>query len=50
MICSQMSAAPNPSQSDDPGSPTSWERALLDRQLERLDQLADMALALAAEI
>jgi hypothetical protein len=27
-----------------------WERALLDRQLERLDQLADMGLALAGAI
>ena len=27
-----------------------WERALLDRQLERLDQLADMGMALAGEI
>ncbi len=45
-----MSAAPNPTQTDDPASPTPWESALLDRQLERLDKLADMGMALAAEI
>jgi hypothetical protein len=49
MICSDMSSLDHlPS---DPASPANaWERALLDRQLERLDQLADMGMALAAEI
>jgi hypothetical protein len=49
MICSQMSAAPAPAETD-PDSPAPWERALLDRQLERLDELADMGMALAREI
>jgi hypothetical protein len=44
-----MSAAPTLSQADEPDS-DGWERALLDRQLERLDKLADMGLALAGEI
>jgi hypothetical protein len=48
MICSIMSTAPAPAETD-PGSPAPWERALLDRQLERLDQLADMGLALAGD-
>jgi len=43
-------SSPTLSLLDDPASPASWERALLDRQLERLDQLADMGMALAGEI
>jgi hypothetical protein len=45
-----MSAAPAPSQADEPDSEAAWERALLDRQIERLDRLADMGMALAGEI
>jgi hypothetical protein len=43
-------SSPAPSLDDETDSPKGWERALLDRQLERLDQLADMGLALAGEI
>jgi hypothetical protein len=32
------------------GGAEAWERALLDRQLERLDELADMGMALARDI
>src|ERR1035437_7384775 len=35
---------------DTPPADSAWERALLDRQLERLDRLADMGMALAGEI
>jgi hypothetical protein len=45
-----MPITPTPAESDDPASPATWERTLLDRQLERLDQLADMGMALAADI
>ena len=44
-----MSAAA-PSRIDDVDPADGWERALLGRQLERLDQLADMGMALAGEI
>jgi len=43
-----MSAAPHTL--DEADSSGDWERALLDRQLGKLDQLADMGLALAGEI
>jgi hypothetical protein len=40
-----------PSDADAPaGGAEAWERALLDRQLERLDRLADMGLAIAGAI
>jgi hypothetical protein len=35
---------------DDPDSQDGWERALLDRQLQALDRLADMGMAIAAAI
>jgi hypothetical protein len=49
MICSDMSSPAQTLVQDDEAD-SGWERALLDRQLERLDQLADMGLALAGEI
>jgi hypothetical protein len=41
---------PTPSATDDADSLDSWERALLDRQLEALGRLADMGMAMAAAI
>ena len=43
-------SAPSLAPSDDPDSLDGWERALLDRQLEALNRLADMAMAVAAAI
>jgi hypothetical protein len=43
-------SSPAPSEDNDAHSPEGWERALLDRQLERLDELADMGMALARDI
>jgi len=51
MICSDMSRpAQTLAQADEPDSAAPWERAPLDRQLERLDRLADMGLAIAGAI
>jgi hypothetical protein len=51
MLCSDMSGpAQTPAQADEADSSGGWERALLDRQLERLDRLAEMGLAIAGEI
>jgi hypothetical protein len=51
MICSNMNAhtAP-PTQAADTDAPEAWERALLDRQLESLDRLAQMGLEVAGAI
>ncbi len=34
----------------DPDSPSAWERALLDRQLQTLDRLAEMGMAMASAV
>lgn len=39
-----------PSETPDAGAPDAWERALLDRELETLDRLAGMGLAVAAAV
>jgi hypothetical protein len=39
-----------PSETPNPGAPDAWERALLDRQLQTLDRLAEMGLAVAAAV
>ena len=41
---------PIPDSADETDSPNGWERALLDRQLERLDRLAEMGMAIAGAI
>jgi hypothetical protein len=47
MICSQMSTASILSETDEANG---WERVLLDRQLERLDHLADMGMDIAGAV
>jgi hypothetical protein len=51
MICSAMNAhnAP-PAPATDTDAPEAWERALLDRQLQTLDRLAQMGMAIAGAI
>jgi hypothetical protein len=51
MICSTMNArtAP-PTHAADADAPEAWERALLDRQLESVDRLAEMGMAMASAI
>jgi hypothetical protein len=51
MFCSEMPAASTaPYPHEDAADADGWERALLDRQLEGLSRLADMGLAIAADI